>query len=138
VLAARGRPGHVVGTEPEARALPGIYRLDGHLAALLTSERKAFFPLLFADPAQQPLTVRPPFDRIAQPLVEPAEWPWLSEQPLSSDARLMARYLANWPQDFDYVLLIDAPADVQPLPALSPLYSGNYARLYRVNRPPQR
>jgi hypothetical protein len=135
VLAARGRPGHIIGTEPEERALPGIYRLDGHLAALLVAERKAFFPLLFADPAQQPLTVRPPFDRIAQPLVEPAEWTWLSEQPLSSDALLRARYLAQWPQDFDYVLLIDAPADVQPHPALSPLYRGNYAQLYRVNRP---
>jgi hypothetical protein len=138
VLAARGRPGHIVGTEPEERALPGIYRLDGHLGALLVAERKAFFPLLFADPAQQPLTVKPPFDRIAQPLVEPAEWPWLSEQPLSSDTLLQARYLAQWPRDFDYVLLIDAAADVQPHPALSPLYSGNYARLYRVNRPPQR
>lgn len=134
VLAARGRPGHIVGTEPEARALPGIYRLDGHLGALLVAERKAFFPLLFADPAQQPLTVRPPFDRIAQPLVEPAEWLWLSEQPLSSDAQLRARYLAQWQRDFDYVLLIDAPADVQPHPALSLLYSGNYARLYRVSR----
>jgi hypothetical protein len=134
VLAARGRPGHIVGTEPEARALPGIYRLDGHLAALLVAERKAFFPLLFADPAQQPLTVKPPFDRIAQPLVEPAEWPWLSEQPLSSDAQLRARYLAQWPRDFDYVLLIDAPADVQLNASLSPLYRGNYARLYRVNR----
>ena len=138
VLAARGRPGHIVGNEPEERALPGIYRLDGHLAALLISERKAFFPLLFADPAQQPLTVKAPFDRIAQPLVEPAEWPWLSEQPLSSDAQLRARYLAQWPRDFDYVLLIDAPADAQPPPALSPLYSGTYARLYRVNRPPPR
>lgn len=135
VLAARGRPGHVVGAEPEERALPGIYRLDGHLAALLTSERKAFFPLLFADPVQQPLAVRPPFDRIAQPLVEPAEWPWLSEQPLSPDARLRARYLAQWQRDFDYVLLIDAPADVQPHPALSLLHRGNYAQLYRVNRP---
>jgi len=138
VLAARGRPGHVIGAEPEERALPGIYRLDGHLAALLVTERKAFFPLLFADPAQQPLTVRPPFDRIAQPLVEPAEWPWLSEQPLSPDALLRARYLAQWQRDFDYVLLIDVPTDVQPLPALSPLYRGDYAQLYRVNRPSQR
>ena len=85
--------------------------------------------------AQQPLAVRPPFDRIAQPLVEPAEWPWLSEQPLSPEARLRARYLALWQRDFDYVLLIDAPADVQPHPALSLLHRGNYAQLYRVNRP---
>jgi hypothetical protein len=74
------------------------------------------------------------FAGVRQPLVEPAEWPWLSEQPLSSDAQLRARYLAQWPRDFDYVLLIDAPADVQPHPALSLLYSGSYARLYRVNR----
>lgn len=134
VVAARGRPGHVIGVEPEGRALPGIYRLDGHLAALLVSERKAFFPLLFADPAQQPLAVRPPFDRIAQPLSEPAEWQWLVQGPLLPEALQRARYLEDWQRNFDYVLLIDPPTTVQSHPALSPLYRGSYAQLYRIER----
>lgn len=133
VVAARGRPGHVMGAEPEHRSLPGIYRLDGHLAALLVSERKAFYPLIFADPAQQPLQVRPPFDRIAQPLSEPAEWQWLFQE-LSPEALQRARYLQSWQRDFDYVLLIDPPAAVQSHPALSPLYRGSYVQLYRVER----
>jgi hypothetical protein len=37
---------------------------------------------LFADPAQQPLAVGPPFDRIAQPLSEPIEWPWIDQDAL--------------------------------------------------------
>jgi hypothetical protein len=134
VLAARGRPGHLTDVKPEARALPGIYRLDGHLAALLVSEQKAFWPLLFADAAQQPLTVRPPFDRIAQPLSEPAEWQWLAQGPLPSEAQRSARYLAQWRQDFDYVLVIDPPEGTPSHAGLSPLYRGSYAQLHRVDR----
>lgn len=134
VLAARGHPGHLTDAEPKGRALPGIYRLDGHLAALLSNERKAFWPLLFADPTQQPLTVKPPFDRIAQPLSEPVEWQWLAQEPLPPEALRGARYLAHWRRDFDYVLLIDPPAAVQSHPGMSPLYRGSYAHLYRVDR----
>jgi hypothetical protein len=134
VLPMRGRPGNLTGTEPEGRALPGIYRLDGHLAALLVSERKAFYPLLFADPAQQPLTIKPPFDRLAQPLGELANWQWLAAKTLPPEALQRARYLEHWQRDFDYVLLIDAPASVQSHPALRPLYRGSYVQLYRINR----
>jgi hypothetical protein len=133
VLAARGHPGHLTDVEPKRRALPGIYRLDGHLAALLISERKAFWPLLFADPAQQPLTIKPPFDRIAQPLSEPAEWQWLTREEAFPEALQSARYLEHWRQDFDYVLLIDPAVTVQSHPGLSPLYRGKYAQLYRVD-----
>ncbi|HEY0852836.1 MAG TPA: hypothetical protein VGD96_23180 [Bradyrhizobium sp.] len=133
VLAARGHPGYLTSVEPKRRALPGVYRLDGHLAALLLSERKAFWPLLFADPTQQPLIIKPPFDRIAQPGSEPVEWQWLAQEALPPAALRNARYLEHWRQDFDYVLLIDPPVAVQPHPGLSPLYRGNYAQLYRID-----
>lgn len=134
VLAARGHPGGETNVQPAERALPGIYRLDGHLAALVVIERSAFYPLLFADPTQQPVIVKPPFDRIAQPLSEPIEWQWLMGEGPATDVR----YLRHWQQDFDYVLLIDPPGVTQSPPTLSPLYRGNYAQLYRIDHGPSR
>jgi hypothetical protein len=136
VLAARGQPGYMADLQPANRALPGVYRLDGHLAALLLIERRAFWPLLFADPAQQPLTVRPPLDRIAQPTSEPVEWRWLGQEALPPEALQSARYLDHWQRDFEQVLLIDPPAEMQSHPALSPVYRGSYAQLYRIDHQP--
>lgn len=134
VLAARGHPGDQADLEPANRALPGIYRLDGHLAGLLVIERRAFWPLLFADPAQQPLAVKPPFDRIAQPMSEPIEWQWIAQEALPAEALQRAPYLDHWQQNFDAVLLIDRPATTRSPPALSPVYRGSYAELYRIDR----
>lgn len=68
VLLATGSSGKRTMAPPARRTLPGIGRLTNHLPALLPVERRAFWPLLFADPAQQPVTILPPFDRMSQPL----------------------------------------------------------------------
>ncbi|EGP08052.1 hypothetical protein CSIRO_2650 [Bradyrhizobiaceae bacterium SG-6C] len=133
VLVARGHPGHeIAGVVPQERALPGMYRLDGHLGALLLIERRAFWPLMFADPAQQPMTVKPPYDRIAHPLGEPVDWPLLHQDRFSAADLALARYLPDWRGNFDDVLLIDPPTPLQPLPGLSPVAANSYAVLYRI------
>ncbi len=134
VLVARGHPGHLTDVEQPVRALPGVYRLDGHLAALLVVERRAFWPLMFADPAQQPLEVRPPYDEIAQPLAEPVDWPELSRDAGSPQALGGARYLRDWRAHFDDVLLIDPPTPMLSPRGLLPAYAGGYAVLYRIQR----
>jgi hypothetical protein len=137
VLAARGHPGEQADLQPANRALPGVYRLDGNLAGLLVIERRAFWPLLFADPAQQPLAVKPPFDRIAQPMSEPIEWQWIAQDALPAEALQRAPYLEHWQRQFDAVLLIDrAAATVRTPSGLSPVYRGKYAELYRIDRQP--
>lgn len=68
VLLATGSSGKRTMAPPARRTLPGIGRLTNHLPALLPVERRAFWPLLFADPAQQPVSILPPFDRMSQPL----------------------------------------------------------------------
>jgi hypothetical protein len=133
VLVARGQPGYLTDVRPQERALPGIYRLDGHLAALLVIERKAFWPLLFANPIQQPLIVKPPFDRIAQPLSEPVEWDALATETPTRESLRTAPYLDNWRNNFDSVLLIDPPSKIADLEDRSPVYQGGYARLYSLN-----
>lgn len=128
VLALQGPQG-----DAPDRGIPDLYRLDSHLPALLVIERRAFWPLLFADAGQQPLIVRPPYDQIAQPLGETLDWASL-QQPLSAQTFAQAPYLKNWRGDFDAVLLIDPPDPTLPLPGLAPLYSGHYARLWRITR----
>jgi hypothetical protein len=134
VMVARGKPGSLTDVQPPERALPGLYRLDGHIAALLVIERRAFWPLLFANPAQQPLIVKPPFDQIAQPLSEPVEWQLLGEESYSAETLRSVRYLSHWRENFDNVLLID-PVDFAPTPrGLLPAYLGPYAQLFRIAR----
>ncbi len=129
VLLARGAaPESVPG-----RILPGVYPLDNHLPALLLIERRAFWPLLFADPSQQPLMVRPPYDAIAHPLGEPADWAWL-QAPVTPQILAQAPYLKAWRTMFDYVLLIDPPEPSGTAAGLVPVRSNGYAALYRVSR----
>ena len=132
VLVTRGHPGFETrGVAPQERALPGMYRLDGHLGALLVIERRAFWPLMFADPTQQPLTVRPPYDRIAHPLGEPVDWPLLHQDSFTAANLAVARYLPDWRSSFDHVLLIDPPSSLQAPHGLVPVAANGYAVLYR-------
>lgn len=129
VLVVRGHPGNDTATPMPARALPGIYRLDGHLGALLAIERKAFWPNMFADPAQQPLEVRQPYRAIAQSPGEPIDLPLLQ-----TDDAAAPGYIRNWRSSFDYVLLIDAPTPLPAINGLAVVKATPYAVLYRVER----
>ena len=116
-----------------ARNLPDVARLDGHLGALMVIERKAFWPHLFADPSQQPLALRPPFDRIADPFGDPPAWKQLLLQISSAagPAKLQPQTALSL-GDFHYVLLIDRPQSVKPPPNFSPVRVGSYAALWRL------
>ncbi|MDB5654014.1 MAG: putative rane protein of unknown function, partial [Tardiphaga sp.] len=90
-------------------------------------ERRAFCPLLFADPTQQPLALRPPYDRLSQRLGDSSDWSLLQQEDLTEP-----RYLANWRHDFDQVLLVDPQAPVPSVAGLTPLRTGSFAALYRI------
>jgi hypothetical protein len=130
VMAARDENPVTDPAQP-GRALPDTQRLDSHLPALLVIERDAFWPFLFADPAQQPMVVRAPYDRLAQPLFDPMEWRDL-QKPLPPRLVAAEPYLRHWPADFDYLLLVDRPPRLTPPAGLTPVYIGPYAVLYRV------
>ena len=51
---------------PRSRRLSNGLRTDYHLPALLLIERGAFWPILFANPGQQPIRLRPDYARLAQ------------------------------------------------------------------------
>ncbi|MGJ5180726.1 hypothetical protein ACQR16_26190 [Bradyrhizobium oligotrophicum] len=133
VIAARG--GESPASSRRGRTLPGFRDVDSHLAALLVLERRAFWPLMFAHPSQQPVVVRPAFLGLAAgSWAEPAAWRWLQPDTPPADALLFARYLANWQLNFDAVLLIDPPATEQPVAGLTPLYLGSYVQLFGIGQ----
>ena len=115
------------------RALPNVARMDDHLAAVALIERHAFWPLLFADPSQQPVIVRPPYDSLAQPLGEVPPWRRLFDRPPTSADLAQYPYLADWRARFDYVLLVGPPPGPAP-PGLTLLRGADAVSLYRVLR----
>jgi len=89
------------------RWIPGLFRTDIHLPALLVTERRAFWPLLFTARGKQPLTLLPPYGRLDGKQGAPLDYHVL-ERPLTATELSVAPYLAHWQSDFDYVLLLDA------------------------------
>ncbi len=133
VMVARGHAGHEVETKVPTRAIQGGQRVDGHVAGLLVIERHAFWPLMFASPTQQPIAVRAPYDRIANPLGDPVVWRVLRQEPLAAKILAAVPYLQNWRANFDNVLLIDPPEFINPPPGLVEVYRGDFAVLYRID-----
>ena len=91
--------------------LSNTLRADYHLPALLLIERGAFWPVLFANPAQQPIRLRPAYARLAR---EAHDIP--SHAALKADPERGAAAL----RQFDFVLMLEAGADpdgVTPAPA---------------------
>jgi hypothetical protein len=120
------------------RGMPGFFRLDFHLPALLTIERHAFFPYLFTVAAKQPLSVTPPFDRISVPEGQPPDWQSLvvgyNVHPVTP-----APYLANWQRTYDDVLLLNAGGAgdlTHYLPdRLALIAATDVAALFRIRHP---
>jgi hypothetical protein len=116
-------------TGPRSRMLSNILRTDYHLPALLLVERGAFWPLLFANPAQQPIRLRPAYARLAREVYD-----------IPSHAELVADPARGCTvlRDFDFVLMLEAGAD----PALSGFVPNcltvvsrtDFAALFRVRR----
>jgi hypothetical protein len=115
------------------RGLPHFTRLDDELAGVALIERHVFWPLLFADPSQQPVIVRPPYDRLAQPMGWSAPWTDLFDQPPTPADLAQFTYLADWRAQYDYVLLVGPPPARTP-PGLALVRGADAVSLYRVVR----
>ena len=112
----------------------GRFRTDYHLPALLVIDRHAFWPLLFSDPSQHPIAVRPPYDALIWQGRSPEARSLIVERSL--DPTWPAPYLKNWPANFDFVLVLNA-AGVDDLPHLLPdklqlLNQSKFSALLRV------
>ena len=114
---------------PRSRRLSNTLRTDFHLPALLLIERHAFWPTLFANPAQQPIRLQPKYARLARLAHDIPSHAALAEDPNSGTAAL---------RDFDFVLMLEAGADndlANFLPGCLTLQSHtDFAALFRVRR----
>jgi hypothetical protein len=116
-------------------------RTDQHFGSLLTIERHAFWPMVFANPSQQPLRVLPPYEALAEPAGYLPDYKLLDPAAETPPAITRQPYLADWQDRFDYVLLLLADGAGE-LPAfarerLELVTHTPMAALYRV-RTPQR
>jgi hypothetical protein len=116
---------------PLSRRLSNTLRTDYHLPALLLIERGAFWPLLFANPAQQPIQLRPAYARLAREAHDIPSHAALLADPDSGSAAL---------RDFDFVLMLEAGAD-SDLAAFVPkcltlVARTDIAALFRVGHEP--
>ena len=112
---------------PRGRRLSNGLRTDYHLPALLLIERGAFWPALFANPAQQPIRLRPAYSRLAR---EAHDIPSHADLKADPDGALPAL------RDFDFALMLEAGADpnlVDFVPrCLALLSRSDFAALFRV------
>lgn len=126
--------------------VPPVWDLDGflpceiHLPVLILTERDAFSPFLFSNPAQQPLRVRPPYRKIAsQTSGAPPSYSILQNRTKILKHLRMYSYLDRWRLHFDYVLIVFAGRLPEgrwtSLSGLKLLRWTDAAALYRVLRP---
>ncbi len=121
---------------PAGRTVAALTRTEFHMAALLLIERKAFWPLLFTIPGQQPLRVLPPYEQISMQIGSVPSYRLLGTEPLSRTERILFPYLAGWERNFDYVLVLDAggaPELAELMPTrLSLISRSDMAALFRI------
>jgi hypothetical protein len=114
---------------PRSRRLSNTLRTEFHMPALLVIERGAFWPILFANPAQQPIRLRPAYARLAQEAHDLPSHAALVADPSRGSGAL---------RDFDFVLMLEAGADTDLanfVPrCLTPVVRTDFAALFRVAR----
>ena len=114
---------------PRSRRLSNTLRTDFHMPALLIIERGAFWPILFANPTQQPIRLRPAYARLAQEAHDlPSHAALVADPSRGSDAL----------RDFDFVLMLETGADTAAanfVPrCLALVARTDFAALFRVAR----
>ena len=128
VLAVRdgAAPWSVDAAEPASHRV--FYRgiAYAHLAALVTLDRDAFWPMIFAQGGKQPVRVRAAYASLLQ------NDGYLPRTAQLSGGPGVPPQLARWRQRYDYLLRLDATSPGLPDPALRLVASNGFAALYEV------
>lgn len=95
------------------RTLPDSFVTDHNRAALIVLDRHAFWPFMFADPAQQPIQWKPPLNAMARAVTEPFNAAWLSGTHPDTD-KVAPEFWSDWFHRYDYVLLLERNGRTDP------------------------
>ncbi len=119
-----------------SRHLSSGIRLDYHIVALVLIEHKAFWPYLFAEPSQQPITLTPFYQALAEQAAD-----------LPAHEKLAACAAGDGPlspgsigfRGYDYVLMLEAGGEPDTAhfaeKRLKLVASSDMAALYRIRDP---
>ncbi|MBV8505405.1 MAG: hypothetical protein JOZ11_06310 [Alphaproteobacteria bacterium] len=100
-----------------------------HLAVLAVARREAFVPTLFANKGQQPITLKPPNDVLADAATPPELWAVVA---LGGDAAKTGQVLRAL-QQYDFVAVTgDEPSDVPPTRCLRLLFEQPTFEIFTV------
>ncbi len=138
--------------DPGARVIVGRFeelpwfvpsRIYSHVVSLAVIERSVFLPDLFTGP-QQPLGAAPAYAAIDMPNGDLLELKDLEEgiDPVQAEQlkdKILRRgakpYWSNWPDNFDYLVMLDAQGQDNPFPGIViPVHLGSYFTIYAVVR----
>ena len=119
-----------------------------HLGSFATIDRSAFMPLIFAGRGMQPIRLAHDFAALApaDPLMLAAlSRSWLIQAANPADIPTLRQtlkrlqwtdYFLNWPQKFDYLLMLDSACATNPWPGLlRRIGNGDGFTLYQIIRP---
>lgn len=123
------------------------YEIFWHLSALVVIDASSFDPLLFSDPRRQSVAVRPDKRHLDVPVGMPVATEWATEAYRRAMVRAAGgkgmrlkpwpgRDWSRWFEDYDYLLRFSdkSPRD-EVVGPLTPLASGAWFDLYRIDRP---
>jgi len=113
--------------------LPGHWVLHTHGGTRAVMTARAFVPTLFTAAGKKPVFVRAPWARLSVP-AGMTPLPWHLEQAADPALLRVFPYLADWRQDFGYLLLLDAASPgAEPLPeGLDVVADEGFAQVYRI------
>ncbi|WP_198370246.1 hypothetical protein [Roseomonas rosulenta] len=129
---------------PRHRVFIGGWQLYWHLGTLAVTWRDAFVPTLFTGRGKQPLRPRFPWDALAVPdgwafslhlLALPPE---VLRERLAADPYLAgARYLADWRNSFEFLLVLNADqpdreGPIPRIPGIELVADEGFAQLWRI------
>lgn len=120
---------------PLGRRIVGFGSAGDHAAVLLLTKAGSFTQTMFADPAQQPIRMLPPYDRLSAPWVaDPPTVEALSPGPAQTAQLVQRPYLNDWQDRYDFVLITEPENAPEPAVAsLQPIARCGIAALYRIS-----
>ena len=119
---------------PMSRRLPEVAPTYWHLASFVLLDRHAFWPNIFAEESQQPITINEPYRDLVAVRSPPLNYIDLAmdQAPHSELARFP--YLTDWKDKFDYVLVLHFGNRSAVLPRILQLTATSpVADLYRID-----
>lgn len=129
---------------PYGAAFNDFWNAYRHLTSLAIIDRSAFTPLLFTNPAAQPVRPAPalahldvPYGRPVMPehLIIAADPERAGELEGSVPIDLSRIYWEDWPNQYDYVFYVSGSEQANPVPKfLEPVETGSFFVLYKVKR----